>query len=117
MERNLLTNNNNIILIPFGENILALSWAEFNQAIQRGKEVMGTTSTTTVTSHNGNDNKLINANGASKMTGVPASWFLESARKNIIPHIKLGKYVRFRMGDIIEAMEKRPKTTSKIIFK
>jgi hypothetical protein len=34
-------------------------------------------------------------------TSIPASWFLEQARKETVPHVRLGKYVRFRATDVI----------------
>lgn len=38
---------------------------------------------------------LIDAEKAGELLGVPASWVLAEARKNRIPHVRLGRYVRF----------------------
>ena len=39
--------------------------------------------------------RLVDAHTAATLLGVPASWVLAEARANRIPHIRLGKYVRF----------------------
>jgi hypothetical protein len=38
-------------------------------------------------------------------TGIPASWFLEQARKGRIPHIRAGKYVRFKLGEVLDYLK------------
>jgi len=55
------------------------------------------------------DEPLLTAEQMEARTGAPAKWFLEQARKDTIPHVRLGKYVRFRFSDIREACERRPK--------
>lgn len=38
---------------------------------------------------------LLDATAAGAMLGVPASWVLAEARADRIPHVRLGRYVRF----------------------
>jgi excisionase family DNA binding protein len=38
---------------------------------------------------------LLDARGAGALLNVPASWVLTEARANRIPHVRLGRYVRF----------------------
>ena len=38
---------------------------------------------------------LIDAEAAGRLLGVPPTWVLEQARHDRIPHIRLGRYVRF----------------------
>ncbi len=38
---------------------------------------------------------LIDAKTAAKFLGVPATWVLAEARRDRIPHVKLGRYPRF----------------------
>lgn len=38
---------------------------------------------------------LIDARAAGVQLGVPYSWLLAEARANRVPHVRLGKYVRF----------------------
>jgi excisionase family DNA binding protein len=38
---------------------------------------------------------LLDAKAASKLLGVPATWMLAEARADRIPHVRLGRYVRF----------------------
>jgi len=43
---------------------------------------------------------LVDANAVANRLGVPKSWVLESARSGAIPHVRLGRYVRFDVGDV-----------------
>jgi excisionase family DNA binding protein len=37
---------------------------------------------------------------AADLLGVPKSWVMAEARRNAIPHVRLGKYVRFDQGEL-----------------
>ena len=39
--------------------------------------------------------QLVDAEAASELLNVPKSWVLAEARANRIPHVRLGRYVRF----------------------
>lgn len=39
--------------------------------------------------------RLIDAKAAGQLLSVPHTWVLEEARHDRIPHIRLGRYVRF----------------------
>lgn len=39
--------------------------------------------------------RLVDARTAAILLGVPASWVLAEARADRIPHVRLGRYVRF----------------------
>lgn len=43
---------------------------------------------------------LINAEAAATLLSVPASWVLAEARAGRIPHVRLGKYVRFDADEL-----------------
>ncbi len=43
---------------------------------------------------------LLNAQQAAELLGVPPSWVLAQARRDSIPHVRLGRYVRFRADDL-----------------
>ena len=42
-----------------------------------------------------NPPRLIDAEAAGEMLGVPKSWMLREARRDRVPHVRLGRYVRF----------------------
>jgi excisionase family DNA binding protein len=46
--------------------------------------------------------ELLDINELSHLLGVPKSWIYERTRQDEIPHIKLGKYLRFKMSEIRE---------------
>ncbi|MFZ2113112.1 MAG: helix-turn-helix domain-containing protein [Solirubrobacteraceae bacterium] len=45
---------------------------------------------------------LLDATEAGRLLSVPASWLLAEARANRIPHVRLGRYVRFSADDLEE---------------
>jgi excisionase family DNA binding protein len=46
--------------------------------------------------------RLLNANEVGSLLGVPTSWVREQTRTGTIPHLRLGRYVRFQ-ADAVEA--------------
>ena len=45
---------------------------------------------------------LLDAKGAAELLNVPPSWILAEARANRLPHLKLGRYVRFSEAELLE---------------
>ena len=43
---------------------------------------------------------LLDSKGAAALLNVPASWVLAEARADRIPHIRLGRYVRFEAAEL-----------------
>ena len=43
---------------------------------------------------------LLDAKAAAELLSVPASWVLAEARADRIPHIRLGRYVRFDADEL-----------------
>lgn len=44
--------------------------------------------------------RLLDAKAVAELLGVPESWVRESARSGAIPHVRLGRYVRFDLADV-----------------
>jgi excisionase family DNA binding protein len=44
--------------------------------------------------------RLLDAKAVSEWLGVPESWVRESTRSGAMPHLRLGRYVRFRQADV-----------------
>jgi hypothetical protein len=88
------------VVIPFGNGFIALSPEQFHEALERGRSLMPT-HVKSDTCHA--DDRIVDAAGAAAITSVPESWFEERARRGDIPHLKFGKYVRFRIVDVLEA--------------
>lgn len=53
--------------------------------------------------------KLLGIDELSQFLGVPKSWIYERTRKGEIPHIKLGRYLRFNTQEIREWLKKYQK--------
>lgn len=43
----------------------------------------------------------------SQTLDVPPSWIYERTRRNLIPHYKFGKYVRFILEEVVEFFKKQ----------
>ena len=44
--------------------------------------------------------KLLDAKEAGDLLGIPHTWLLAQARQDKVPHVRLGKYVRFDPADL-----------------
>jgi excisionase family DNA binding protein len=53
---------------------------------------------------------LLDADQAAATLNVPASWCMAEARAGRLPHIKVGRYVRFRRDDLEAWLERRAAT-------
>jgi excisionase family DNA binding protein len=55
--------------------------------------------------------RLLDARAAAELLGVPATWLLAQARRDAVPHVRLGKYVRFQAADLERWIETRKRGT------
>lgn len=98
------------LLIPLNSGeFIALTTQEFEQARARGRELMPN-QTPSTTAHA--DDRIVDAEGAATLTGVPASWFLEAARRGDIPVLRFGKYCRFRVSELLNAVSVQRETVT-----
>jgi excisionase family DNA binding protein len=44
--------------------------------------------------------QLVDAAAVAELLGVPTSWVREQVRAGAIPHVRLGRYVRFDLEDV-----------------
>ena len=76
---------------------LALDRETFDAALAAGAEMMAAPSSSPTLS---SAEPLLDADQAAAQMNVTARWLEDSARAGIIPHIKLGKFTRFRVSEI-----------------
>ncbi len=50
---------------------------------------------------------LVDVAELAKYLNVKKSWIYERTRKNEIPHVRVGKYVRFDPGEVIQFLESK----------
>jgi hypothetical protein len=50
---------------------------------------------------------LLDAEGAGALLNVPATWLMAEARADRVPHVRLGKYVRFDRSELLEWVASR----------
>jgi excisionase family DNA binding protein len=51
--------------------------------------------------------RLLDAKELAERLNVPPGWPLEQARAGTIPHVRLGRYVRFEWEDVAEWLASR----------
>jgi excisionase family DNA binding protein len=59
-----------------------------------------------------NEEVLVGVREVSRKYDLPTSWLYAKAEAREIPHLKIGKYVRFRLSEVsawIEAQRRGPK--------
>jgi hypothetical protein len=50
---------------------------------------------------------LLDAKAAGELLGVPHTWLLKEARRDAVPHVKLGRYVRFDADQLLAWVKNR----------
>jgi hypothetical protein len=75
---------------------LALDRETFAAALAAGAELMAGAAPSPASA----GEPLLDADHAAAQMNVTARWLEDSARAGIIPHIKLGRFIRFRVSEI-----------------
>jgi hypothetical protein len=50
---------------------------------------------------------LLDAKAAGELLGVPHTWLLREARRDAVPHVRLGRYVRFDADQLLAWLQNR----------
>jgi excisionase family DNA binding protein len=61
--------------------------------------------------------RLVDAQAVADRLGVPVSWVREQVRSGAIPHVRLGRYVRFDLGDVDGWLEKCKRPGRQVAFR
>ena len=86
------------ILVPIvGLGVLAMSREAFAEALAEGADLSPAAAPSSAVSAT---EQLLDADQAAVQMNVSARWLEDSARSGIIPHVKLGKFTRFRLSEI-----------------
>jgi hypothetical protein len=96
--------------MQFGDRTIALTSEEFEAGLQRGLELVG--SAATLSGTNGSEPLLTAEEIAAVTPGIPSAWYLAHARQGQIPYVKLGRYIRFQLGKIVEHGAVTPPVTA-----
>ncbi len=49
------------------------------------------------------DGRLVTADEMAEQLGIKKSWLLDMARQGRVPHVKLGRYVRFMPAEVLKS--------------
>lgn len=53
------------------------------------------------------NDRLLDARDVAELLGVKETWVRDAAREGRIPHVRIGRYVRFRLADVQEWIERQ----------
>lgn len=85
------------ILIPLQSiGVLALTRGEFDAALAAGAALLVTSDDDVVEAQEA----LLDSEQAARVLGVSGRWLEDSARAGIVPHYKMGRFLRFRVSEI-----------------
>jgi hypothetical protein len=84
-----------LVALPDGR-WLALDHETFAAVLEAGAELMAPSAPSPTSA----GEPLLDADQAAAQMNVTARWLEDSARAGIIPHIKLGRFIRFRVSEI-----------------
>ncbi len=59
------------------------------------------------------DDRLLDAEEVAAMLHVPVTWVRAESRAGRIPHVRLGRYVRYRRDAVLAWLEEREETSRK----
>ena|SRR5437773_12021399 len=92
-----------LVVLEFAGSPIALTREELAQAIERGRALVPAVPAATQSA----PERWLDAEGMETATGVPATWWLDAARRGEIECLRAGKYVRFRICDAAQALRQR----------
>ena len=76
---------------------VTLSVGQLKALIQEGvKEALGA---------NGHGKELLDAEGLAERLKVPVSWVYEQSRQGNIPTHRIGRYIRFDLGEVLASLK------------
>jgi len=107
--KNINQSNDTVFVIESSHGVLALSGAGLQEALKAGSSIRsGLNGQTNDTSRSTRTRrrKLLTAKELAKRINVGPSWLLRRARENRIPHVRMGKYVRFDASEVLECLRK-----------
>jgi hypothetical protein len=84
------------VLIPFNGELLALTVEQYAEARTAALELVPERSSASAP----NFEQLVDADTAGSQLGVSGRWLEDSARAGIVPHHKLGRFIRFRASEV-----------------
>lgn len=90
-----------LVFLPNGAP-LALTRDAFNAALERGRELAGVVSAAPM--QMAQAEPLLSAEELAQALKVKPSWVEEAARQKRIPCVSVGRYPRFRLSEVVEAM-------------
>jgi len=90
-----------LVLVQTPAGWAAFTPGELDEAVERARTVLPPERAATGATNA--PARLLTAEELSAATSIPASWFEQAAREGSIPCIRLGRYVRFALDEIVKS--------------
>lgn len=88
-----------VFMVPSPSGWLALDRDQFEQALRRGDAYLPAAQSN-ATAPPVTPAELVDADQLQALTGVPASWWMAQAREHRVPHVRIGRRVRFNAAEV-----------------
>ena len=93
-----------LVLLTHGSLSLALTEQELSQAVLRARSLpVAREAAGDVSGPEPVAEPLLDAEGVEAATGVAASWWAGAARRGEVPHYRIGRWIRFRLSELLDA--------------
>ncbi len=94
----------NLVVLSIGSVAVTITEEELARGIERARAIVPAQDASKVAQAE----PWLDAEGMANLTDVPATWWLDAARRGEIEHMRIGKYVRFLASKAAEALSHRP---------
>ena len=95
-----------VYLVVPGIGPLGLTSAALREARARGLDLLGDAEVApALTAETSNEAQLVTTKSLAKTLSLPTSCLYEYARSGRIPSVRVGKHVRFRISDVLAALQ------------
>lgn len=95
-----------LVILPSPYGPIALTAEQLQHGLERADSLHSLArpnATADETELHAQSDPLVDAQTAAQILGVKSSWLLQRAREGRIPHVRLGKYVRFNIDEVCRA--------------
>ena len=97
-----------LVVIPTPFGVIALSTDALRKARVAAENLFYDSIPTRNQSEVAHPTTLLDARATANLFGLDETWFLTRARENRIPHIRMGKYIRFDPAEIRDFFQRNP---------
>ena len=96
---------------------LALTPAALREARARGRELLSEPQAPPSKAIASPERRLLTADELAECTGIKSDWWMAGAREHRVPHVRIGRQVRFQLDEVLasDAVKRRAARSSVLV--